>query len=66
MLTNFSRHAKVHIHTICGPRGGSHCNARNQMVSLNPISRSPFLPRELHFLECTGNHHVSTLAIASA
>lgn len=60
MLADFSRHAKVHIHTICGPWGGGHCKARNQGISLKPISRSPSLPGELHFLEHTGGHHVST------
>lgn len=43
MLADFSRHAEVHIHTICGPWGGGHCKARNQGISLKPISRSPSL-----------------------
>lgn len=66
MLADFSRHAKVHVHTIRGPRGGSHCKARNQGVSQKPSSRSPSLPRELHFLERTGDPHVFTSAIAAA
>lgn len=66
MLTDFSRHAKVHVHTICGPRGGSHCKARNPGVSLKPSPRSASLPRELHFLECSGDPHVFTSTIAAA
>ena len=66
MLTDFPRHAKVNIHTICGPRGGSDCKTRDQEVSLQPTSRSPFLPREPHFLECTGDHHAPSLATAAA
>lgn len=63
MLTDLSRHAEIHIHTVCGPRGGSHCKARNQGVSLKPIFRSPSLPIELHFLGSTGDQREFTGAM---
>lgn len=66
MLTDFSRHAKVHVHTICGSWGGSHCKAGNPGVSLKPSSRSASLPRELHFLKRSGDPPVFTSTIAAA
>lgn len=60
MLADFSRHAKVHVHTIRGPGGGGHCKAWNRGISLKPVSRLPSLPGELHFLEHGGDHQVST------
>lgn len=65
MLTDFPRHAEVNINTISGPWGGSDCKTKNQEISLRPTSRSPFLPEELHFLECTGDHSVSSLVPAA-
>lgn len=64
MLTDFPRHAEVNVYTISGPWGGSDWKTRNQEISLQPTSRSPFLTGE-HFLECTGDHRVSSLVIAA-